>query len=357
MIEATSTQRRPGQPLLTLAIPTFNRASYLAELLECLLPQVTGMTDDLFEFLVSDNCSDDDTANVMARFQARGLDCRTVRNATNIGSDGNFLQCLNLARGQYVWVMGDDDLLEPNAIPDLLDLLQQGEYDLVYLSTYGFSGGARQGRSLDAFGRYAEVVTDGAYFIGKVNALIGLISANIVNKNRLEATPHPDLELLRNSNLIQVGWLFPLIHQRMSVLYVWRRLVAYRLFNSGGWGICEVFGIRLQKIAAEYFAREPRIAASLLNNVLRYWLCTSIMEMRRGLHADMNQENFAHDIRHLFHSNWRYWVFVYTVAELPMPIAEPVYRVLVLLNKLTRAAQGVARHLLHHGRYLTPSGR
>jgi hypothetical protein len=153
---------------------------------------------------------------------------------------------------------------------------------------------------------------------------------------------------------MQVGWLFPLVHQRMSVLFVWKRLVGYRSYNSGGWGICEVFGNRLQRIARQYFAQEPRLARGLMNGVLRYWMCDAIIEMRRGRHAEMNQENFAADIRHVFYTNWRYWLFVYPVAELPLPLAEPLYFFLANLNKLTRISQGMYRHLFRHGRYLQP---
>jgi abequosyltransferase len=342
-----------NQPLLTIAIPTFNRSVFLAELLESLLPQIT---DDRAELIVSDNCSDDDTPQLLAGFQARGLPVRVLRNETNIGADANFLQCLNVATGRYVWVLGDDDLIEPGAIPALLSVLEQGEYDLVYLSSFSIHNGQKMGPVEDKLGRFAEVVTDGEYFLEKVNALIGLISVNIVNKERLMATPHPPIEQLNDTNLMQVGWLFPLIHREMSVLYVWRRLVGYRSYNSGGWGICEVFGIRLDRIARQYFAGEPELGRALMNGVLRYWLCDAILEMRRGRHARMNEENFAHDIRHVFHGNWLYWVFVYPMAELPLPMAEAVHRVLGLVNKLTRMGQGMLRHWFRRGKYLDAAG-
>jgi hypothetical protein len=365
MTRAVSAPRQPGQPLLSLAIPTFNRAPFLAKLLETLLPQFGQVSPDLAELIVSDNCSDDNTPEIVATFQQRGLNIRYIRNEQNIGADGNFLQCLNLATGQYVWVMGDDDLLVQNAINNLLSLLAQDEYDLVYLSSFAFNASDDTDRRIldgtisttitnDKLGRFAEVVTDGRYFLEKVNALIGLISVMLVNKNRLLATPHPAIETLADSNLMQVGWLFPLVHQRMSVLFVWKRLVGYRSYNSGGWGICEVFGNRLQRIARQYFAQEPRLARGLMNGVLRYWMCDAIIEMRRGRHAEMNQENFAADIRHVFYTNWRYWLFVYPVAELPLPLAEFLYRFLALLNKLTRIGQGLYRHLFRHGRYLQP---
>ena len=333
-----------GRPILTLAIPTFNRAPYLTELLECLLPQFT--REPRAELIVSDNASEDATGSIVAGFIARGLPCRYVLNHANFGADGNFLQCLDLARGKYVWVMGDDDLLSPDAIALLLATLQADEYDLVYLSSIGFSGDTRPNPPTDPLGRFAEVVTDGDYLLEKVNALIGLISVNIVNKDRLLGTLYPPIADLRDTNLIQVGWLFPVIHRRCRVLYIFERLVFYRHFNSGGWGICEVFGLRLHAIARRYFAAEPSLAESLMNGVLRYWLPDVIVEMRRGKQQSMNAEDFAQTLKPLFKTNWRYWVFVHLVAVPPMAFAIPVHRLNRIINQLTRAIQALVRHLV-----------
>ena len=140
----------------------------------------------------------------------------------------------------------------------------------------------------------------------------------------------------------------------MRALFLWQRVIAYRSYNSGGWGICEVFGVRLHRIAQRVLCCRPALARALMNGVLRYWLCDAILEMRRGRHAEMNTENFAQDIRHLFRRNWRYWLFIWPVAELPLPLAEAVHRLLRAANKLTRAAQALRRHMFGHGKYVRP---
>ena len=343
-----------SRPLLTLAIPTFNRSPFLAELLECVLPQLMGETRA--ELLVSDNASSDDTETVVASFRERGLECRYVRNAQNVGADSNFLQCLDLALGKYVWVMGDDDLLASGAVAMILGMMEQKEYDLVYLSSAGFSGDDRPAPRRDHLGRFAESVTDGEYFLDKVNALIGLISVNIINKDRLLAANFPPIADLRESNLIQVGWLFPVIHRECHVLYVFERLVFYRHFNSGGWGICEVFGLRLHTIAQRYFAQEPSLAESLMNGVLRYWLPDVIIDMRRGHQQTMNAEDFAQTLQPVFKRNWRYWLFVYLVAVPPLPLALMLHFLNTRANRLSRAMQGIVRHAVLRKNRIYPTG-
>jgi abequosyltransferase len=346
----------PSRPTLSLAIPTYNRSRYLAELLECLLPQVSAQPS--LELIVSDNASPDDTEQIVAAFIARGLPCRYIRNPENVGADANFLQCLDLARGKYVWVMGDDDLLAPTALADLVSMLRAEaaeDYDLVYLSSAGFYGDHRPEARPDRLGRFAEVVTDGEYFLEKVNALIGLISANIVNKDRLLATQHPPLTDLTDSNLIQVGWLFPVIHRHCRILYVHQRLVFYRHFNSGGWGIAEVFGLRLHRIAQQYFAGEPTLDASLMNGVLRYWLPDVIVESRRGRQQSMNAEDFAATLTPIFRRNWRFWLFVYLVAVPPMRVSLVIHRMNRAINKASRGARAIFRHRLGRARVIRPT--
>ena len=59
-------------PLLTIAIPTYNRAADLAAALEHLAGQ-PGISGGEVELLVSDNCSTDATGEVVKKFIERGL--------------------------------------------------------------------------------------------------------------------------------------------------------------------------------------------------------------------------------------------------------------------------------------------
>ena len=341
-----------ASPLLSITIPTYNRAPFLGELLQALLPQLRN--EPRAELVLSDNASTDETPELIARFQGLGLPLRHLRNPANVGSDANFLRCLEEARGKYVWVLGDDDLLTPGAVGQLLSLLEQGEtpdglgrpcdFDLVYLSSFGFSGEYQtpsRGQVEDRLGRFAEVVDSGPYLLEKINALVGLISAIIINKERLLALPHPPIQSLRDTNLIQAGWVFPLLHRRCRVLYVWQRLLAYRSFNSHGWGVCEVFG--------------PALASALRYGTLRYWLSDKIFSIRTGEeNAGMHAEDVTRLLEPEFRGNWRYWVFCWTMARPPLMVVRVLRPMLTLVNRLTRAIQALVRHVAGHGTYLRP---
>lgn len=107
------------QPLLTIAIPTYNRA----EKLEVLLEQLTADTaydPTWVEIVVSDNASTDHTAQVVARF----ADIRYLRNETNIGY-GNFTVVLGLASGRYVRLMNDTARFNPGMLGKVIEQIAQ----------------------------------------------------------------------------------------------------------------------------------------------------------------------------------------------------------------------------------------
>ena len=87
-------------PALSICVPTFNRARYL----ECLLQDLTDQIMDLgysYEILIGDNASEDDTADVVARFGDQ-LAIRYIKRPENVGSYHNLSQLFDVARGRYV---------------------------------------------------------------------------------------------------------------------------------------------------------------------------------------------------------------------------------------------------------------
>jgi abequosyltransferase len=132
-------ERNPDitKPLLTIAIPTYNRAWCLRELLPVIFDQAKD--ESRIELIISDNASPDETPSVVQDFVARGLPVRYIRNTQNIGPDANFLQCFEQARGKYVWLFSDDDLIIPGALRKILAYCEAAEYDLIWVSGYSFA--------------------------------------------------------------------------------------------------------------------------------------------------------------------------------------------------------------------------
>jgi len=98
------------KPEITVAIPTFRRPDLLRESVKSALTQETSV---VYEVIVVDNEQDGNWSElvdeVLAEFMPANL--RLFRNSKNIGMFGNWNRCISLARGKWVTILNDDDLL------------------------------------------------------------------------------------------------------------------------------------------------------------------------------------------------------------------------------------------------------
>lgn len=118
-------------PLLSICVPTYNRAELLRAALLALAPQVKELQDQV-ELIVSDNCSPDHTPEVVAQAQ-QYVPIRYHRNAQNVGAGCNIMLLANeLAVGEFVWILPDDDIARPDAVKRIVAVLRQ-QPDISYL--------------------------------------------------------------------------------------------------------------------------------------------------------------------------------------------------------------------------------
>ena len=183
-----------SKPLLTLAIPTYNRAGCLKELLSVLADQ---LKDEMrVELIISDNASPDETPSVVQDFVSRGLQVRYIRNAQNVGPDANFLQCFEQACGKYVWIFSDDDFIVPGGLAKILTYCATAEYDLIWVSAYSF-GKFHKPRAVRAQPDAVEIPDSMAY-VKRIHVFFTFITGNIINKDTvLAAGPKPFSSLIK----------------------------------------------------------------------------------------------------------------------------------------------------------------
>jgi glycosyltransferase involved in cell wall biosynthesis len=103
-------------PLVSLAIPTYNRPELLERALQCAIAQHY----PALEILVSDNASPGDaTADLLERYRLRDSRIRVWRHARNGGVLWNLLFLLEQARGEYFMWLADDDSITANYVDAL----------------------------------------------------------------------------------------------------------------------------------------------------------------------------------------------------------------------------------------------
>jgi glycosyltransferase involved in cell wall biosynthesis len=100
------------QPLVSICIPTFNRAQKLARAVE----NAIGQDYENLEIIVSDNASSDQTRQLIAEYMQQDPRIRYVRKDSNEGLVSNFNDSIRLASGAYRMWLADDDWLDSNFI-------------------------------------------------------------------------------------------------------------------------------------------------------------------------------------------------------------------------------------------------
>jgi len=108
-------------PLVTIGVPTYNRANSLPRALDSLLSQ----TYNNLELIISDNASTDNTGEVVMRYARKDPRVRYIRKKENIGAMPNFLSLLPEAGGVYFMWASDDDLWDSKFVETLVAGLEK----------------------------------------------------------------------------------------------------------------------------------------------------------------------------------------------------------------------------------------
>jgi len=106
-------------PLVSLCVPTYGRAAFLGTTLESAFAQ----TVPDFEVIVVNDCSPDETARVVAQFNDSRL--RYVENERNLGVPENLNRAMGLARGEFMVLLEDHDILEPTYLEETLAVMSR----------------------------------------------------------------------------------------------------------------------------------------------------------------------------------------------------------------------------------------
>lgn len=118
--------------LLSICVPTYNGASsYLCAVLDTL--SIITSKYKVVEVIISDNCSTDHTKDIVQNYTTSNF--IYYRNAANLGFNGNMLKLAReYSKGQYLWFVGDDDIVNLSFIDGILKELSSARADFYVLN-------------------------------------------------------------------------------------------------------------------------------------------------------------------------------------------------------------------------------
>ena len=119
--------------LLSICIPTYNRPESLVNCLNSLAKQKNKKD---FEVCISDNFSKKNIKNLIKPFKKK-LNIKYNRNKKNLGFALNVLKVSLMAKGEFIWFLGDDDLVVDNAVKYLTNLMKKKKnIDFFWVNSY-----------------------------------------------------------------------------------------------------------------------------------------------------------------------------------------------------------------------------
>lgn len=167
---------------LTIAIPTYNRENEI----QILLNSIAKERCDSIEVVVCDNASTDSTVRIIKeKYQWVTL----YTSEKNMGPDYNFLRCYKVAKGEYVLLMGSDDVLIDGAVFHILQFINgcdSKKTPVIYLNHCLFKN---EYRGIDsAFKIYLSTGDD--YLVRDKNEFIKIAKARITFMSCLVMSSH-----------------------------------------------------------------------------------------------------------------------------------------------------------------------
>jgi glycosyltransferase involved in cell wall biosynthesis len=314
-------------PLLSISIPTYNRAKCLARLLAILQEQAAN--DPRVEIIVSDNASTDNTREVAEDFLRRGMQFRYVRNPVNVGGDENIRRCYAMCGGKYAWVFGDDDVIAPGALGKILALLEGSEYDLIFLAPYHFPGESDDFLPPPKLWPDAYNVTSDPVRLADLvdtHSDLMFISSVLINQERAKEVVQPDLTSYVAGNIIQLSWILPILKNLRQGLYVQAQWMGQATLNAaGGYDAGYYYGRRFRKALDSWLEPGSPLEKRLINNHLTMWVAP-------WLDWKWNSENMSREkidvadphpnLLPIYGRNFRYWLCVYPLIVLPRRLAK-----------------------------------
>lgn len=222
-------------PLLTVAIPTLNGASYIRETLTSVISQ---LNDNLeVEIVIMENNSSDQTSEICREFEARYPFIRAVHARATVPFDQNVARAVHESSGTYVWLLADDDVLVPGALEKVLQSLKDLDPAVLLVN---FEKVDEELRALDEDGEghkagtapstikvfdKAEEALAGASF-----EIFGLLSAIVVERGKfLEYSSKVDFGLPEGFDFL---YIIPRLMQTGTTVFLNDRLVLFRQYKK-----------------------------------------------------------------------------------------------------------------------------
>lgn len=296
--------------VLTIGIPTFNRAPFLDICLNSLFSQIKSV-EQYITVYVADNASTDNTCEIISKYIKLGFSIKYYKQDENLGMDGNFISLYEKCDTRFFWLLSDDDFVLPNSLQQIVELLNTEDPGLVHLVSMWYSDVVDYNKINNIQFKVVKY-TKPIDIFERVNYWFTFISGNIVNKSLVAAKIDP--YVFKNTYLSQLAWIVPAVFEQKPNFVIEKPVIACRSNNSGGYKLAAVFAKNYHRILKELIKNDcPQyILPITLNNLFEKFFPLFIHTM---VNADKKytRENHFWQIYKIGWPYKSYWKYVFPV--------------------------------------------
>lgn len=220
--------------ILTIAIPTYNRAELLSDVIESIVKQEVFQNSDDVEIVICDNCSTDNTAEVAKNFTKKFPNkVFYYKNEKNIGFD-NFEKVMSHGNGEFLKLNNDTLIHKENSLKTMLNIIKSNRENKRQI--FFLNNSLKTEEENFVCNNLEDFVKNVSYYTTWIGSF-GLWKEDFVTIR--------ELFLKKNSTQIpQTYLLFHIITKNKSEIAVNNQELFQSITpkNKGGYNIAEVFG-------------------------------------------------------------------------------------------------------------------
>lgn len=315
--------------VLTIAIPTFNRANFL----DALLKELTRQIDEYnisgqIEILVSNNNSTDSTEEIIDKYLNQ---IQYSCHSENIGPDRNFLSLFEKAKGKYIWLPGDDDLVRNDLLPFILKSIESEEFDFFYLK--------KDGREQNGQKRRSYIVSSDELF-EKVNLYLTFITSQVIKTSLIKK--HIKDAFQFDGNYMMYFYIFLksleesekcLISGGKEIYLTPGNTGGYKFYNVWASGVLDVFN-------SSKFSQNPQFNKIFIKRLLMILLLpVTYVNRFKNTKFRFNSEEPLNELNKYFSKGlFRRLLNIYLKA--PFVILYPIHFLLRITHRIWAKANG-----------------
>jgi abequosyltransferase len=227
--------------MVTIGIPTYNRAQFINESLESILSQVSESHLKDFRLIISDNASTDNTSQRVNETLCRypKVSITYTVNPSNIGPDANFAKIIKSAEPGFVFLISDDDILLPGALDKIFAAIEENpRLDAICFNATWFKTGLSPARELRYRLPSDRILSDRDEALEFFGTQITHVSFMAFQRDSFDMTL---MEAKVGTSMAQAYAYLSILSKSREILVTALPYLATRVENSGGYNFYEVF--------------------------------------------------------------------------------------------------------------------